>query len=99
MLTSSWLTRRRMVSTSCFLACTMIEFERRSGMISGARSADAPAAGSPPRGGAGRPGAGVGRAGAGGVPGAAVRRRPLADDRRHGPLARALDADDLVEVA
>src|SRR6266550_1428566 len=50
MLTSSWLTRRRMVSTSCFLACTMIEFERRSGMISGARSADGPAAGSPPRG-------------------------------------------------
>jgi len=37
MFTSSCETSRLIVSTSCFLACTMSELERRSGKISGAR--------------------------------------------------------------
>src|SRR2546422_11267442 len=76
MLTSSCATRRLIVSTSCFLACTISEFERRSGMINGARSAEPP--GCPGPGGVGTPGVGTGGVGAGGVPGAGARIRPLA---------------------
>src|SRR5438046_933759 len=102
MLMSSWAISRLIVSTSCFLAWTMSEFERRSAMMSGRRSWLAP--GCP--GAAGAPGSEVGdgrvterhdlRDDLVGDPGPV---RSLAHDRRYRAFARALDAHDLVEVA
>src|SRR5207249_2922709 len=86
MLMSSWAISRLIVSTSCFLAWTMSEFERRSAMMSGRRSWLAPgcpgAAGAPGSAGGATPGCSVGT---GGVPGAVVdgrvtERHDLRDD-------------------
>ena len=103
MLTSSWPISLRIVSMSARRACRISEFERRSGMMSGARSAPASGVGAAPR----TAGAGAGPGAAGGAgaqrrardaraPAPRTRRREeLRENRGQLGRVRVLDRHDL----